>query len=340
MLAASGAADENSTRAGPPIPMTFETETVLDRRRLRRRLSLWRGLAVIAVLLAVGFVAFRSADGLAERRQIARVSIEGLITEDRDRLRLLKQLGENRQVAGVILFINSPGGTTTGGEALFEAIRELAKTKPVVSQMGTVAASAAYIAGLATDHIVARGNTITGSVGVIFQWAEVSQLLDKLGVKMTEIKSGPLKANPSMFQPIDEAGRSVAEQMVAESKRWFVGLVATRRNIETPGVPGLEQGRVFSGREALTFKLIDQIGGEPEAVKYLEEQRNVPKGLKVVDFKPKRDSSWGVLGMSLMGLARLLVGNAADDIAGLISSDRIATLRLDGLVSVWQGSER
>jgi hypothetical protein len=110
---------------------------------------------------------------------------------------------------------------------------------------------AAYIAGLATDHMVARGNTITGSVGVIFQWAEVSQLLDKLGVKMTEIKSGPLKANPSMFQPIDEAGRSVAEQMVAESKRWFVGLVATRRNIETPGVPGLEQGRVFSGREAL-----------------------------------------------------------------------------------------
>ena len=147
--------------------MTFETETVLDRRRLRRRLSLWRGLAVVALLLAFGFVAFRSADGLSERRQIARVTIEGLITEDRDKLKLLKQLGENRQVAGVILFINSPGGTTTGGEALFEAIRELAKIKPVVSQMGTVAASAAYIAGLATDHIVARGNTITGSVGVI-----------------------------------------------------------------------------------------------------------------------------------------------------------------------------
>jgi protease-4 len=206
--------------------------------------------------------------------------------------------------------------------------------------MGTVAASAAYIAGLATDHIVARGNTITGSVGVIFQWAEVSQLLDKLGVKMTEIKSGPLKANPSMFQPMDEAGRAVAEQMVAESKRWFVGLVASRRNIETASVTGLEQGRVFSGREALTFKLIDQIGGEAEAVKYLEEQRSVPKGLKVVDWKPKRESSWGVLGMSVRGLARLVVGDAVEEIAGLVSSDRIATMRLDGLVSVWQGSER
>jgi protease IV len=322
--------------------MTFETETVLDRRSLRRRISLWRALAVVAVLLVVGVIGSKSAEraGLTESRQIARVSIEGLITEDRDKLKLFKQLAEDKKVAAVILFINSPGGTTTGGEALFAAIRELAKTKPVVSQMGTVAASAAYIAGLATDHIVARGNTITGSVGVIFQWAEFSQLLDKLGVKMTEIKSGPLKANPSMFQPMDEAGRAVAEEMVAESKRWFVGLVASRRNIEPASVAGLEQGRVYSGREALTFKLIDQIGGEPEAVKYLEEQRNVPKGLKVVDWKPTRESSWGVLGMSVQGLARLIVGDAADQLAGLLADNRLSTLRLDGLVSVWQGSER
>ena len=204
----------------------------------------------------------------------------------------------------MILFINSPGGTTTGGEALFEAIRELAKVKPVVAQMGTVAASAAYIAGLATDHIVARGNTITGSVGVIFQWPEVSQLLDKLGVKMNEIKSGPLKANPSPFQPVDEAGKAVAEQMVAESKRWFVGLVASRRGIDTASVAGLEQGRVFSGREALANKLVDQIGGEPEAVKYLEEKRNIPKGLKVVDWKPKRESNWGLMGLSIAALAQ------------------------------------
>ena len=224
--------------------MTFETETVLDRRRLRRRLSLWRGLAVLAAILALGLIVFSSAErvGLTERRQIARVSLEGIITEDRDKLKLFKQLAENKQVAAVILFINSPGGTTTGGEAIFEAIRELAKAKPVVAQMGTVATSAAYIAGLATDHMVARGNTITGSVGVIFQWAEVSQLLDKLGVKMNEIKSGPLKANPSPFQPMDEAGKALAEQMVAESKRWFVGLVAARRGIDTASCRGPRAG--------------------------------------------------------------------------------------------------
>ena len=322
--------------------MTFETETVLDRRRMRRRLSRWRGLAVIAGLLALGLLMFSSADraGLVERSQIARVSLEGIITEDREQLRLLKKLAETKHVAAVILFINSPGGTTTGGEAIFEALRELSKAKPVVAQFGTVATSAAYIAGLATDQIVARGNTITGSVGVIFQWAEVSQLLDKLGVRMNEIKSGPLKANPSPFQPMDEAGKAVAEQMVAESQRWFVNLVATRRGIDTARVAGLEQGRVFSGREALTHRLVDLIGGEAEAIKYLEDRRNVAKGLKVVDWKPRRDSDWGLLRLATGALAQLVGNRLAGDIARLWGGDQLAALRLDGLVSIWHGAEK
>ena len=323
--------------------MAFETETVLDRRRLRRRLSSWRALAVIAALLAFGLIVFASADGmgLAERRQIARVSIEGFISENRDQLKLFKRIADDKQVMAVILFINSPGGTTTGGEALFEAIRELSKVKPVVGQMGTVAASAAYIAGIATDHIVARGNTITGSVGVIFQWPEVSQLMEKLGVKMNEIKSGPLKANPSPFSPVDEAGRTAAEQMVAESQRWFVGLVASRRGIDTASVPGLEQGRVYSGREAVANKLVDQIGGEAEAVKYLEEKRSIPKGLKVVDFKPKAEGGWGLVSLSVAALGRLVGERAAGSIGHLFDADdAFARLRLDGLVSLWQGSER
>jgi protease-4 len=321
--------------------MTLETETVLDRRRLRKRLSLWRTLAVIAGLLAVGFMLFSSVErtGLLGTRQIARVSIEGVITEDRDLLRLLKKISESKHVAGVIVAINSPGGTTAGGEALFEALRDVAKTKPVVAQFGTVATSAAYIAGLATDRIVARGNTITGSVGVIFQWPDVSQLLEKLGVKMNEIKSGPLKANPSPFQPLDDAGRAAAEEMVAESQRWFVNLVRTRRGIDTKSVAGLEQGRVFSGRDALAHKLIDRIGGEAEVVKYLEEERKVPKGLKVVDWKVSRESSWSLVRIATLALARLSGISALEQIA-LLSDDRLAGMRLDGLLSIWHGFER
>ena len=319
--------------------MSLETEAILDRRRLKRHLSLWRIAAVVAGTLALGALIYKSVGSRAfGDRQIARINVEGIITENRDQLKLLREVAKDKNVEALLLFINSPGGTTTGGEALFEAIRGVAARKPVVAQFGTVATSAAYIAGLATDRIVARGNTITGSVGVIFQWAEVSELLGKLGVKMNEIKSGPLKANPSPFQPVDEAGRQTAQQMVAESMRWFVSLVTSRRGINTVDVPGLEQGRVYSGREALDYKLVDQIGGEREAQAWLEEQRGITKGLKIVDWKPTGDDDWGWLDFFTKSLAGL-AGAATGRLLELAADPRLALLRLDGLVSVWQPSE-
>ncbi len=325
--------------------MSLETEAVLDRRRLRRSMSFWRAAAVLGVAIALGVVALVAAGadkpdgGLFERRQIARVAIEGMITENRDQLKLLRRIAQNDRVAAVILYVNSPGGTTTGGEALFEAIREISNKKPVVAQFGTIATSAAYIAGLATDQIIARGNTITGSVGVIFQWAEVSELLAKLGVKMNEVKSGPLKAEPSPFHPLGPAGRETTERMVADSMSWFRGLVAERRKLDTAVVPGLEQGRIFSGREALQLKLIDGIGGEREVLRYLIEKKGIGRELKVVDWKPKADNRLGVFGMlgraigAAFGFGGLLE-RWFDEDAGLLA------LRATGLVSIWQPSEK
>nr|PZN85977.1 MAG: signal peptide peptidase SppA [Pseudomonadota bacterium] len=317
--------------------MSLDTETILDRRRVRRQLSFWRVLAVIALTLAAGALLVSSESGLLDRRQIARVSLEGMITEDRDFLKLLDRIGEAENVAGVIVYVNSPGGTTTGGEAIYSALRRLSEKKPVVAQFGTVAASAAYIAGLGTDYIVARGNTITGSIGVVMQWPEISGFLDKIGVKVNEVKSGPLKSNPSPFQPLDETGRALAESMIAESHQWFLDLVRTRRQVTTSSIPGLEQGRVFSGREALQHKLIDEIGGEPEAIRWLEG-RGVEKGLKVVDWKERSGTGWG-LG-SIAGLARYLGGDLMAELTALLTRDRtLGAFRLDGLVSVWQPSE-
>lgn len=317
--------------------MSLDTESILDRRRVRRQLSFWRVLAVVALAFAVGAFFLSGDRGLIDRRQIARVSIEGMITENRDFLNLLDRIGKDKRVAGVIVYVNSPGGTTTGGESIYEALRRLAEKKPVVAQFGTVAASAAYIAGLGTDYIVARGNSITGSVGVIMQWPEVSGLLDKLGIRVNEVKSGPLKANPSPFQPLDESGRAIAEEMIAESHRWFLDLVSTRRQVTTSTIPGLEQGRVFSGREALEYKLIDQIGGEPEAIRWLESQ-GVEKDLKVVNWKESSGVEWP-LGGAVAGVVRYLTGAIGGDLAGLVSAERLGILGLDGLVSVWQPSE-
>jgi protease-4 len=205
-----------------------------------------------------------------------------------------------------------------------------------VAQFGTVAASAAYIAGLGTDHIVARGNSITGSVGVIVQWPEFTELMNKLGVKMHEIKSGPLKATPSPFQPLDEGGRKVTEQMIAEGQQWFLNLVRSRRGVATDKIPGLEQGSIYSGREALKHKLVDQLGGEAEAVQWLENVKNVGKNLRIVDWKPRRDTGWPLSSVvsqiaeaGPVAFLRQLVGATLDG-AGL------GALRLDGFVSVWQ----
>ena len=203
--------------------MTNDIETVLDRRRLRRSLSTWRGAAIAGLALAFGVLAFggeKFADLVGEK-QIARIIIEGTITEDREQLALLKKIGKADHVKGVLLFVNSPGGTTTGGEGLYEALRELSAKKPVVAQFGTVAASAAYIAGLGTDHIVSRGNTITGSIGVLAQWPEISELMNKLGIKFNEVKSGVLKASPSPFKPMDEPSRAVMQATIDDGFQWF-----------------------------------------------------------------------------------------------------------------------
>ncbi|MEQ1576333.1 MAG: signal peptide peptidase SppA [Hyphomicrobium sp.] len=318
-----------------------ETETVLDRRRMRRGLSLWRSLAIAAVGLAIGAWALGNEAllDLATEHQIARVAIEGTILEDRQQLALLKRLKEAKGVKGVIVFVNSPGGTTTGGEALYEGLRSLAEDKPVVAQFGTVAASAGYIVGLGTDHIIARGNTITGSVGVIAQWPEFSDLLAKVGVKMNEVKSGELKAQPSAFAAPDPAALKVMQELIDDGFRWFISLVETRRGIKAQDLPGLEKGRVYSGRAAVDVKLVDEIGGEAEARRWLEDKRGIAKDLKIIDWKPDVPGGWG-LGSSMASWPERLVEASWSKAMRAISGDRGGTnLGLDGLVSVWHPSE-
>ncbi len=139
---------------------------------------------------------------------IARVTVSGIITDDRKMQELIERVGKADQVKAVILDIDSPGGTTTGGEAMYDAVRRLAEKKPVVAVCGTLATSAAYIVALATDRIFVYGNTITGSVGVIFQWADVTELLHTLGIKVEEVKSGPSEGRAEPLRADRRAGRA------------------------------------------------------------------------------------------------------------------------------------
>jgi protease-4 len=315
--------------------MVLDAESVVDRRRLKRRVTIWRIAAVALGLLFVGalLLSDKQAAGPAGLLpHIARVTVSGVITDDRKMHELIDKIGKASQVKAVILSINSPGGTTTGGEAMYDAVQRLAEKKPVVAVCGTLATSAAYIVALATDRIFVYGNTITGSVGVVFQWAEVTELLHTLGIKVEEVKSGPLKAVPSPFEPTDERARQVTEEMVQDAKVWFVDLVGKRRDINPDSVPGLTEGRIYSGRQAVELKLADEIGDEKSATTWLTKERNVPAGLKVVDWKPAQETS-GLLGWLVQSFAAL-IGVSAEKIAGF-AQQISATLKLDGLVSVW-----
>ncbi|HBH41301.1 MAG TPA: signal peptide peptidase SppA [Rhizobiales bacterium] len=315
--------------------MVLDAESVIDRRRLKRRLTMWRIAAVVLGLLLIGALLLSDKQVAATAGilpHIARVDISGVITDDRKMSELLDKVGKADQVKAVILDINSPGGTTTGGEAMYAAVRRLAGKKPVVAVCGTLATSAAYIVALATDRIFVYGNTITGSVGVIFQWVDVTELMHTIGVKVEEVKSGPLKAVPSPFEPADEKARALSEEMVQEAKVWFVDLVAKRRDIDPQSIPGLTDGRIYSGRQAVELKLVDEIGDERSAVAWLHKERKVPAGLKIVDWKPETET-FGLFGWLFQSLAGA-VGISAERISGLVSQIS-ATLTLDGLVSVW-----
>lgn len=302
-----------------------QVEAILDRRQLKRRLTRWRIIAILAILAALAALIWQAGDFRKQQDHIARVRIEGLITGDRPTLDLLDAVAKADRVKAVIVYIDSPGGTTVGSEAIYEKIRAIAAKKPVASVMDSVAASGGYITALATDHIVARGNTVTGSIGVIFSFPEFSELLGKLGIRMEEVKSAELKAEPTPYKPMSDRVRQVTNEMVQESFQWFLGLVAERRKMPMDQVRILADGRVYSGRQAVANKLIDELGSEDQAVTWLKAEGKLADGIETVEWQRKRESVSSNYGFSsLLRLAGLeTLGQRAD------------AASLDGLLVLW-----
>jgi protease-4 len=316
--------------------MTLRADELIDRRRLRRKLTFWRVAAIVIAALAVLGAVASLGGGLGGTAvsHIAKVKIEGTITEDDELLERLAKIRESSSVKGVILSIDSPGGTTAGGEAIFEAVRLIAAKKPVAAQVGTLAASAGYMIASATDHIVARQSSIVGSIGVLIQYPDVTGLMDKLGIKLEEVKSSPLKAEPSPFNPTTEPERAMIRAMIMDSYDWFIGLVQDRRPLTREQVMALADGSIFTGRQALKNKLIDELGGEREAKAWLAT-KGVDAKLDVVEWKKSQSTASLFLSSSLFEALARLVGldRGHADLLREIGAER---LFLDGLLSVWQ----
>jgi protease-4 len=248
--------------------------------------------------------------------------IEGIILDDQNRDEALEDVAGNEKVKALIVKIDSPGGTFVGGEALYQSLRRVAEKKPVVALMGTTATSAAYMTALASDIIVARPSTLTGSIGVILQTADVTGLLEKIGIKPEVVKSAPLKAQPNPLERFTPEARKATEAVIADFFDMFVTLVAERRNMSKKKVRILADGRVFSGRQALSKGLVDILGAEPEARKWLAETHEIADSLPVKDVKVKDDEKpWREYLDSRIGK--------------VLFSERLS---LDGVISLWHPS--
>lgn len=297
--------------------MALDADHILERRRYKRRLAFWRVAAVVALVAAVAAAVGRFHD---RGDYVSRLDVDGLILDDRDRDRALAELARDEDARALIIRIDSPGGTVVGGEALYRNLRAVAEKKPVVAVMGGTATSAGYMTALGADHIIASPGTLTGSIGILLQTADVTGLLEKLGIKAETIKSSPLKAQPNPLEPFTPEAREAVLSVVLDLYDMFVDMVSERRSIPREKVLGLADGRVFTGRQALSNGLIDALGSESEARDWLAETHKILRSLPVKDLKIVHEGEpWRDLLGSVVGKALL--------------SER---LRLDGLISLWQ----
>ncbi|BAF89715.1 peptidase S49 protein [Azorhizobium caulinodans ORS 571] len=318
--------------------MSLDVDQIVDRRRLRRKLTFWRVVGVLAVVAAVAVGSYVAVGRtvLASSPHVARVVIGGIIRNDRDRVKMLEEIGRSNARA-VIVSIDSPGGTVTGAEQLYDALRQLAAKKPVVAVVEGMAASGGYIAAIGSDHIVSRRNAMVGSIGVIFQFPNVTDLLGKIGVTVEDIKSSPLKAAPNGYQPTSPEARAAINSLVVDSYGWFKGLVSERRKLSDARLAEVSDGRVFTGHQGLALQLVDELGDERTARAWLAREKGVPENLRVRTWKSESmGSEFGWLRGAAGALASAL---GFDTVAGILSQATQAAFekaQLDGLLALWQ----
>jgi len=321
--------------------MSLDSDLIVDRRRIRRKLTFWRVFSAVILIGAIAAIGVMLSPGgrgaFSSAGSIARINIEGLIRSDQERVEALERLGKSR-AAAVVVHINSPGGTTAGSEQLYDSLMRLKAKKPMVVVVEGLAASGGYITAIAADHIVSQQSSLVGSIGVLFQYPNFSELLKTVGVKVEEVKSSPLKAAPNGFEPTSPEARDALDSLVKDSYAWFKGLVKERRNMDDALLEKVADGRVFTGRQAVDLKLVDELGDEKTAIAWLVAQKNVQKDLPVRDYKlePRFGDLTFLRTAASITLDALGFSGIARQIEQVGMTQAVDRLGLDGMLALWQ----
>jgi protease IV len=273
--------------------MNLSSDYIIERKRNKMHLTRWKILSLVLIIMLILLLGKRyesssnvSAQVGNSSDHIARIMINDVIYDDWARIKRIEKISQNQKTKALIVHINSPGGSVVGSEMLYNSIRKISKNIPVVIIMDSVATSGGYMASLAGNYIIAHNGTITGSIGVLMQSAEITELAEKIGIKFTNFKSGELKANPNLMEKLTPEAHKATMDSIYQVYDYFVNLVAERRNLDIEYVKKLADGRVYSGRQALELKLIDAIGNEDTAIDWLKDKNNI-QDLKILDVKLK-----------------------------------------------------
>ncbi len=272
--------------------MSVSAEAILARLKYLSSLRKWKITAYILALILVLSFYVNMVEKTPSKSYVARVEINGVILEDLERDAKFAEIKKNDEIKAVILHINSPGGGLVGAENIYEVFKDISSTKPVVVTMGTVAASAAYYIALAGEQIFARKGTLTGSIGVILQTVEVTELAEKLGIKLLNFKSSPFKAMPNPMEKMTAETNQYLQETIEDNYRIFYELVKERRKIADSELKKIANGRIYTGTQSVKNKLIDAIGGEKEALEWLSKNKNIESDIKVKKYENHKQKAF------------------------------------------------
>lgn len=286
------------------------------KRDLIRNLLAAVGAVVVALVVLSVLLTSVFGPGLTTADSVAVVRIEGVITDPTVLTRELVTFGKRDDVKAVVVRINSPGGGVGPSQEIHREIKRLREKKPVVASMGAVAASGGLYSAVGAEKIVANPGTITGSIGVIIEFMNAEELLGKIGLKGSVVKSGRYKDTGSPFREMTEGERKLLQELIDEVNSQFIDAVAEGRGLEVEDVRTFADGRVFSGAKAMDLGLVDSLGGLTDAVKLAGELAEIEGEPNVIYPVRRRPNI----------LDFVLGSTRADDLRGLVSGLRVMYL--------------
>jgi len=255
------------------------------------------GFVLFLLVFLVSLYIAREGPGAGK---IGLINIEGVIVDSKEALEQLDRYQKDRTIKALVIRINSPGGGVAPAQEIFE---ELQKTKsqhrkPIVASMGSLAASGGYYIACASDRIFANPGSITGSIGVIVQLANISRLLEKVGVKSVTIKSGEHKDMGSMTKDLSPQDQKIFQDVLDDVHDQFIDVVAKSRRMDKEKVREISDGRIFTGRQAVSLGLIDELGNLSDAVNCAAQMAGIKGKPRIVEERKRLFSLLDLLGGS------------------------------------------